>query len=162
MPITVLKKVNKRRSNLLRPGQRLMIPGSAKGAKAWTSREKTRKIASKRGNYVVKKGDTLSVISRRYGVNVRTLLAANGLKSARSLRAGQKLYIPDSSATRAVASKRRAEATKRATVYRVRRGDNIWKIARRFGVSQGEVLRWNKLTSRSILRPGDKLRIYID
>jgi membrane-bound lytic murein transglycosylase D len=41
----------------------------------------------------------------------------------------------------------------------VRAGDSIWTIARRKGVSAADILRWNKLTEKSIIRPGDRLVI---
>jgi membrane-bound lytic murein transglycosylase D len=43
--------------------------------------------------------------------------------------------------------------------YRVRSGDSIWTIARRKGVAAADLLRWNKLTEKSIIRPGDRLVI---
>lgn len=157
VPVSVLKRVNNYRSNLIRPGQRVMIPLSSRTAKAVNSHAKTRRIASKRGNYVVARGDTLWDISRTYGVSVNTLLRANGMTSAKRLQIGQKLYIPgqDGGADKAA-------AVKNALVYRVRHGDTVWDIARRFGVSHRDLLRWNKLSSRSIIRPGDTLYVMRD
>jgi LysM repeat protein len=43
---------------------------------------------------VVQRGETLTGLARRYGVSVQALQDVNGIKSARSLRAGQKLRIP--------------------------------------------------------------------
>lgn len=160
VPIAVLKKVNNRRSNLLKPGQRLMIPGSNSTQVAWRSpRAKTRAIAQKRGNYIVQKGDTLYDISRSTGVSVKTLLSANGLRSAKRLRAGNKLYIPNQSKATVAKKSARKKGTK-TVAYQVRRGESVWTIAKKFGVSYKDVLRWNRLSKRSILRPGDNLKIY--
>lgn len=160
VPVAVLKKVNNRRSNLLRPGQRLMIPGSNSTQVAWRSpRAKTRAIAQKRGNYIVQRGDTLYDISRATGVSVKTLLSANGLRSAKSLRAGTKLYIPNQS-TKTIAKKTAGKKGSKMVAYQVRRGESVWTIAKKFGVSYKDILRWNQLSKRSILRPGDSLTIY--
>ncbi|MCG8531061.1 MAG: LysM peptidoglycan-binding domain-containing protein [Desulfovibrionales bacterium] len=160
VPVAVLKKVNNRRSNLLKPGQRLMIPGSNATQVAWRSpRAKTRAIAQKRGNYIVQRGDTLYDISRATGVSVKSLLSANGLRSAKSLRAGSKLYIPNQS-TRTVAAKKSRKKGSKSVAYQVRRGESVWTIAQKFGVSYMDILRWNRLSKRSILRPGDSLTIY--
>ena len=160
VPISVLKNINNRRSNLLRPGQRLMIPGSNSTQVAWRSpRAKTRAIAQKRGNYIVQKGDTLYDISRATGVSVKTLLSANGLRSAKRLRAGNKLYIPNQSKA-TVAKRSSSKKSTKTVAYQVRRGESVWTIAKKFGVSYKDVLRWNRLSKRSILRPGDNLKIY--
>lgn len=45
--------------------------------------------------HMVKTGETLSEIAAAYGVTVKTLVRANGLKDANSLRVGQKLFIPE-------------------------------------------------------------------
>jgi membrane-bound lytic murein transglycosylase D len=49
-------------------------------------------------NYTVRKGDTASRIGAMYGVSPRALMAANGISSARALRVGAELVIPDSDA----------------------------------------------------------------
>jgi membrane-bound lytic murein transglycosylase D len=43
----------------------------------------------------VRRGDTLTLLARRYGTSVEALMKANGLRSARSLRAGMRLTIPE-------------------------------------------------------------------
>lgn len=52
----------------------------------------------------VRRGETLSRIARRYGVSVRALQRANGIKRARALRSGQRLHIPGRAAPVRVAS----------------------------------------------------------
>ncbi len=65
--------------------------GSKGGAKGNT----VRKAAGKR-TYVVKKGDSLWLIAKRYGVSSDALTKANNIKNAKSLKVGQKLTIPAS------------------------------------------------------------------
>lgn len=159
VPIEVLKKVNNRRSNILHPGQRLMIPGG--GAVAQSPAERTREIAVTRGNYVVQRGDTLYAIGKATGVSVRTLMRANGLTNAKHLRVGMKLYVPDQDAASAKASTAKAEEAKKTVVYKVRKGDSVWSIARRFGVSYQDLLRWNNLSKRSVIQPGQTLTVFM-
>ncbi|WP_462323951.1 LysM peptidoglycan-binding domain-containing protein [Desulfoplanes sp.] len=160
VPIAVLKKVNGYHKNLLRPGQRLMIPGKGSSTQALSN---TRVLAKKRANYRVKKGDTIWDIARRFGTSSKTLLRANGMRSGRGLQIGQKLYIPDGSGTAAkLARKKAAKEFRRLVRYHVRKGDNLWRIARRFGVTTKDLFAWNNLNRRSILRPGDRIKIYVD
>lgn len=69
--------------------------------------------------YVVRRGDTLSGISRRLGIPVSALISANGLRNANIIYAGTVLLIPQPA----------------ASIYIVRYGDTLSGIAARFGVS---------------------------
>ncbi|MBG0778143.1 MAG: LysM peptidoglycan-binding domain-containing protein [Desulfovibrionaceae bacterium] len=228
VPVSVLKRVNKLSSNLLKPGQQVVVPKSGSAAAVNEPEEQTRRYAAQRGNYIVRRGDTLSEIGKNFGVSVSTLMRANGIRSARSLRVGQKLYIPDQSPTQTALSRKKAEQIKEAVVdsaqrdnytvrpgdtlydigsrfgvsvqdlkkannirsarllrvgqtlaipgkgntaprktttaakpqtYRVRPGDSVWTIAKKFGVAHTDILRWNNLSSRSVIRPGDTLNV---
>jgi membrane-bound lytic murein transglycosylase D len=159
IPISVLKQVNNRQSNLLRPGQSLMIPHSATAK----SGAVTKKSARRRANYTVRKGDTLWGLSRRFDVGLQTLYRANGISNPRSIRAGDKIYIPDLGAGRATASAKKAKEVYRQVVrYRVRNGDTLWDIARRFGVRTRDLQKWNGLSRGRLIHPGDRLKIYVD
>jgi len=45
--------------------------------------------------------------------------------------------------------------------YNVKKGDTIWKISKRYEVKEGDIKKWNQLSSASSIRPGDKLTIYL-
>ncbi|WP_320173720.1 LysM peptidoglycan-binding domain-containing protein [Maridesulfovibrio sp.] len=162
VPVAVLKSVNNHKSNLIKPGSYIMIPGKGSSAAVYaTNTSKTRRTAQSRANYRVRQGDTLWDIASRYSVSVTTLKRANGLYSSK-LKIGQKLYIPDNNASSSARSVAKAENVKQQLVkYQVRRGDNLWKIARRFGVKVSSLMEWNSLNSKSILRPGDKIKVYV-
>jgi membrane-bound lytic murein transglycosylase D len=163
VPIAVLKKVNGHRNNLLRPGQQIMIPGKGDRIVTASALSNTQVFAKKRANYTVKKGDTLWEIAKRFGTSTNTLLRANGLRSGRHLRIGQKLYIPDASSSSTKLARQNADKEfKRLVRYHVRKGDNLWAIARRFGVTTRQLYAWNNLNKRSILRPGDRIKVYVD
>ncbi len=106
--------------------------------------------------HTVRRGETLSHIARRYGTTVNELRAANGWVNPRRLRVGQRLRIPGQD--RAVSMSAEA-ATPTWTVYRVRRGDSLWKISRRYGVTVRELQQWNGLGRQSKIVPGQTLRI---
>lgn len=132
--------------NLLRPGQRLSIPQSAETNK--------RSLAKERANYTVEKGDSLWKIARTYGVSIQTLREANGLDESDTLKAGTSLFIPGASK-----ESEKVAVSGDAIVYTVRKGDNLWSIARKFGVSTNQILSWNDISKGSTLHPGDELRI---
>lgn len=64
---------------------------------------------------------------------------------------------PDPAAPTSAETKPQQAATQR--IHRVIRGESIWSIARRYGLSSQALLRLNQLDGRSVLRPGTQLRI---
>jgi membrane-bound lytic murein transglycosylase D len=160
VPISILKRVNSTRSNLLHPGQWVMIPGSKQQRIVSTPKAKTRAYARKRANYTVRSGDTLWDISQRHGVNLNTLRRANGLGSGRYLKPGQKLYIPNYTPEENRRATREAETLHRTITYQVRKGDTLWEIARRFGVTTRNLQAWNNLNGK-LIHPGDTLKVHV-
>lgn len=170
VPITVLKSVNNTRSNTLRPGQYVMVPGNGSKTSVAeasmaptvsTSTAKTRAIANKRGNYVVRSGDTLWTIAQSFGTTVTTLKKSNGLRSSR-LKVGQRLYIPNSSNAATKQAVKEAEMVKTQLVhYKVRRGDNLYSISRKFGVKVSDLCRWNAISTKATIYAGQKLKVYV-
>lgn len=108
----------------------------------------------------VRRGETLGVIARRYGVTVEAIRAANRGVSPRRLQIGQVLLIPRARAFPAT-SRRGASAGSRPVpiaYHRVRAGETLWEISRRYGVSVADLLEWNGLRTRTI-RAGRRLRV---
>jgi LysM repeat protein len=97
--------------------------------------------------YTVKRGNTLRTIADIFAVRYRDIMAWNNLRGS-TLRIGQKLII-------------HPPRPVRLETYRVARGDTVAKIARRFGVPVREVLTANGLRSRTLIRPGDRLVVYV-
>ncbi len=109
----------------------------------------------------VRRGDTLSALSRRYGVPVAELQRANGLGPKRLLRVGQVLKIP-SGGGEAVARGQgdgRRQPAAGSIVYRVQRGDTLSAIARRYGTTVHAIARASRIGAGSLLRVGQRLRI---
>lgn len=127
--------------------------------------------------HVVRSGETLSHIARRYGVSVAAIQETNGIRNPNSIRAGRTLVIAYGNAAGArntassTASATRA-STNTATVaaasdtkssgevtYRVRAGDSLWTIARQHGVTVADLRKWNGLDTSNRILPGQQLRI---
>lgn len=117
-------------------------------------------------HHVVKRGDTLGAIGRRYGVSVEALRAANKLRS-NLLRVGQDLLIPISSRLLTVAeikshpiATRVSQQHSKPIIHRVRRGETLSSIARRYNVLVRQLTKWNLIDANDILRLGQKLKIW--
>ncbi len=111
-------------------------------------------------DYRVRRGDTLSTIARRFKVSVSELVAINGLRSRHRIRVGQKLKLPD----RGGVHRSRSSSADFATAdipasgrYTVRRGDTISRIAKRFNLSEAEILAANRLRNRNRIYVGQTL-----
>jgi len=105
----------------------------------------------------VRRGETLSLIALKYRTSVRAIMRANNLRSRHFIRAGQKLKVPIGARKRYRKTHSRARLNADGT-YRVRPGDSLWLIARRFNTSPEKLKQLNGLkTSR--LYVGQILRV---
>lgn len=103
-------------------------------------------------NHVVQRGETLTAIAWQYGRSVEELVRVNGLDSADRLQAGERLRIP------AVGESDRLASLSSPSQHIVRRGENLNRIASRYGVSVPELKRRNGLRS-NLIYPGQSLVI---
>ena len=189
---TTLLKINNLRSSKLVAGKHLRIPYSSARYRLLAKGSKGNIVTDDLVLHTIKPGETISKIADSYNIPPELIVTWNGLKSIHKIRAGQQLalYIVDDSKTLsftkspqpstpsriiATPSKRNSSmiilaeqkkfsvkevtpAKSKITWYRVRRGDSLWTIARRFNLSTKQLKTWNKLKSNRI-HPGIKLKI---
>ncbi len=136
-----LKKANRLYSNRIYPGRKLIIPLKGSG------------YSGSNDTYVVKKGDSLYKIAKRFGVTVSSLKKANGLWSD-TIYPSMKLKIPKYTLSKA------SNKIKEPKTYRVKKGDTLWRIARVFRVTVQDLVSWNNISNPSKLKIGDVLKIY--
>jgi membrane-bound lytic murein transglycosylase D len=119
-------------------------------------------------HHLVARGDSLHAIAGRYGVSVEALRTANHLRS-NLLRVGQDLLIPVStrqlkpviaSAARSQPVAARAPGPGQPVIHKVRAGETLWGIARRYNVDVERLREWNLLGADDVLRLGQRLRIW--
>ncbi|VAX19898.1 Membrane-bound lytic murein transglycosylase D [hydrothermal vent metagenome] len=112
------------------------------------------------GHHIVQRGDALSTIARMYRVSVPAIKEANGL-TRNMIRAGQRLIIPGRAKTKA--SSRKVETAFKnlpaGDKYRVRRGDSLYKIAKRAGMTTRELAQRNGISVHNPIYPGQNLSL---
>ena len=126
----------------------------------------TEVAALTRGDRIeVRRGDTLYGLSRRYGVTLSDLMTVNGLTSS-ELQPGQILYLPNGTSARQDTYQPEPEPTTNLSApsdwngtYTVARGDSLYAIARKHGVTVSELQRNNSIDDPRRLRPGAVLRV---
>ena len=132
--------------------------------------------------YRVAPGDTLSEIAARLGVEVSELSAWNAIEPQAKLMPAMVLQAfilssLDRTGVRLLESRRvrvmvagsdeflnqhEEKKGRRRVLYRVRRGDTLVALSRRFGLSVGSLGRINRLTRSAALQPGQALVLYLE
>lgn len=151
-----LKASNNLKSNTLRLGQNLQIAQVATPASAVPSNKV--ELEAKSVSYKVKKGETLSSISKKYHITEDELKAMNNLKSS-TIRFGQELKVnqPLEVASANNGSKN-TKADPVVATYKVKKGETLSDIAEKNNVSVADIKSLNNLHSSSI-RPGQQLQL---
>lgn len=126
-----LKSVNNLKTNTLSVGQKLVIPSISVSPEVSDT-------------YIVQKGDSLWSIANKFNMTVSELKNLNNLTN-NLLSIGQVLKIKDSS-------------NNGKTTYTVQKGDSLWVIANKYGITTEELKSYNNLTS-NLLSIGQVLKI---
>jgi membrane-bound lytic murein transglycosylase D len=140
--LTQLKRMNHLKTNRIYVGQKLKIySNNISRSQSVVASVKSASVRDLTESNVtihkVRSGDNLTDISKRYGKSIAQLKSYNNLKSGK-IYIGQKLKLTMTEAE-----------VKR---YKIKRGDNLSKIAQKFGLSISEIKELNKLKSNKIRR----------
>lgn len=156
-----LISINNLNSRSIQIGQKLKVPGSESVTKK-ASADSSPQVPNE---YVVKKGDSLYVISKRYKISINDIKKKNNL-TGNNVRIGQKLTLgsknPGEKDIRAKAqTPNETEILRKQKLngkYTVRKGDTVSQIAIKFGITQKELKKENALRSNNI-RIGQVLKV---
>jgi N-acetylmuramoyl-L-alanine amidase len=161
----------------IRAGQRLTIRVSPR---------RTAQPATRPRTHLVRAGETLTSIGRRYGISIASLQAANDLNARGVIFAGQRLEIPsltsaaaldsvaegdpeslagaegappDSAALSGGPDSAAASASVAFTEHTVRRGETVAALSRRYGTTISAIRAANNLPASGLIRVGQRLHI---
>lgn len=137
MKVRSLKRLNRLSGNMIRVGDRLRVRGG------------DRPIDLKSRWYTVRRGDHLSGIASKFGTTAQALKNLNNLS-------GHLIHVGDKLQVRGTTQPSRPKGETKW--YRVRQGDSLWTIARRFSVSVTDLKILNNLTT-SAIRAGHLLLV---
>ena len=172
--VSALQQANNLRGTTIREGRSLIVPVASRSLADYRLSAEMRHAMRRRipgsGNkiiYRVRRGDSLWLISRRFGVSMSKLAGWNGLAKRGVLRPGQRLIIyrgaapakVASATVTKVASLEAAQSLAHGSVHVVRRGDNLWTIARRYQLSARNLAGWNRIEWDAVLQPGQTLML---
>ena len=170
--VSALRSANNLRGNTIRAGQHLLIPVATKPLSAYSqsadarlARTQNRQRADNKIEHIVRSGESFWTISRRYGVTHRSLAKWNGMAPGDPLSIGKKLVVWTNKTVAdagPATSPMQTGSTNRKIRYTVRNGDSLYVIARKFRVGIDQIASWNGIDRNKILRPGQKLTMYVD
>ena len=110
--------------------------------------------------YRAKRAETVVSIARRYGTSVSAIMDYNHISGRKKVKAGQRIIIPINASRYAkIKSMKRTESTKvqasgDVIKYKVRRGDTLTSLAKRYDTSVDEITRLNKFKKLKGISPG--------
>lgn len=144
--VNQIKTWNNLKGTTIYPGQKLIVYSSGT-AKVQNNSSKPASRSTEQSIHVVKSGENLSIIAKKYKCSVSDLKEWNNLKST-TLKVGQKLKVYPASADK-----------NNKIVHTVKSGDNLWDISKKYGVSVEQIMRLNNLDKKAVLKIGQKLKI---
>jgi membrane-bound lytic murein transglycosylase D len=103
----------------------------------------------------VRRGESIWTIARRNNMDPRTLMRLNGKSAKDKLRPGERLVL---SGAGGGGGKATASGSSKVT-HRVKSGETLYSIARRYGVTIAQIVSWNGLSANRTLRIGQRLTI---
>ena len=120
-----------------------------------TPQETFRKKRSVAINHKVRQGETLASIAGKYKTTVGAIRSANHLSKKDQVVAGQRLTVPIQTSTGGSGKAQKSETIVR---HKVKKGDTLASLARKYGISSSEIKKANHL-ERDKLKTGQTLRI---
>ncbi|MDR2630647.1 MAG: LysM peptidoglycan-binding domain-containing protein [Spirochaetaceae bacterium] len=109
--------------------------------------------------HIIQKGETIYSIARNYGADIQSILTLNGIQDPRKIQAGQRIRIPGGAKAPDGAGQGAASSGAAYIEYRVVRGDSLFGIARKHGVTLQALRTANGLREDYVLKAGDRLKI---
>ena len=156
---------NMSRTAGLRVGQKLKLTGEVPAVETPKTVEKQTTASNNSTDiHVVKSGETLNSIARKYHLQLNYLAELNNLSRTANVRVGQRLKIegdvdPAPIKTETVAAKPQATSSRATEAYKVKSGESLNSIANRAGMSVSELASLNNLSPRAGLQVGQTIQI---
>ena len=169
--VMTIRMLNGLKDARIEPGMDLRVPSGTTELPAKVLRAAARVdgpepvTRKKRGRpevHVVRRGESIWSIARRNNMDPRTLMRLNGKKPGDKIMPGERLIVSASGRTeggsQASGSGSSSSGDTRVT-HRVRNGETLSAIARRYGVTVAQIASWNGISANRVLRVGQRLTI---
>lgn len=165
--VSALQRANNIQGSRIIAGESLLIPRAyrsasplqAPNAPIYAARESTNSAEQSRPTrYTVRSGDSLWSIARRFDLSSSDLAQWNGIELESVLSLGQELHLLSDPTLAQV----QTNGSDSASLYSVRKGDSLLRIATQLGVTVDEILDWNDISENELIHPGQQLRVVLN
>ena len=109
--------------------------------------------------YTVRRGDTLSGLALRFRTSVSSLRANNTIRRGNRIYIGQVLQLPKGKSKPSIRYANYAPKNYTLVSYRIRKNDNLSKIAKRFNTNTRFLAKINHIKNPNSLYPGQRIKI---
>lgn len=150
--VATLREANRMAGTRIIEGNYLLIPRSTTSIEDYPTPNQSRN--SNGAIHVVRAGESLWTIAKRYRVTTKTLMRANRIGPKEIIKPGRKVIIPSQQTIR--------QPVVREIRYKVKSGDSLATIARKFDLSVAAIANWNTLDPEKYIHPGQELMIYVN
>lgn len=167
----LIKQINNIKGSQIRAGKHLLIPVATASLEHYVFsqnqrlvKQQNRKQVGRKIVHTVKRGDTLWDLSRAYKVKTSSIARWNNMAPRDTLKLGQKLVIWQKGKAKAkqISDNIVEQAVLRNITYKVRRGDSFARIANKFNIHISDIERWNNISRKEYLQPGQLLKLSVD
>lgn len=184
LSLSQLKSINHLSSDLIYPGQKLVVKSGATSTSITTSSQSTvtnqvtnqtttpvsRPSANTQASYTVKAGDSLWAIATKHGLSVSQLKSLNQLSSDMiypgqklTVKGGNTASVSTSTVTKTTVKPAPTQVSNQTVTatdktYKVVSGDSVWKIAHQFGISMDTLRSLNHIKN-DFIYPGQVLKV---
>jgi len=159
--ITNIKSWNNLRGSTIYPGQKLTVYANPNGNASSGSSSSTVQRSGDKSYHIVKNGENLGLIAKKYKCSTTDLKNWNNLKNS-TIYPNQKLtvYEPTKQSTTEVIKTGKGDV--KYIIHVVKSGDTLWDIAKQYdGVTVNQIKQLNNITNSHRLKPGQKLKVTV-
>ena len=107
--------------------------------------------------YTVKRGDNLTRIAAMYNTTISQIVAWNNIKNPNIIYVGQKLIVGKKNPDPTPTPTPTPEPEK--VYYVVKKGDNLSKIAKKYGTTVEQLMKWNPIKNKNLIYVGQVIRV---
>ncbi len=121
--------------------------------------------------HTIRRGETLSSLARSYKTSAEEIARLNNINRPNDIQAGQTILVAVGSKNlRADESLQEEDkpssdtgqtAVRKRIVHRVKVGDTLWLLSRKYGVAWKDLQKWNDIGRLHVLKPGEELTIFV-
>lgn len=165
--VSALQRANNIQGSRIIAGESLLIPRAyrsesplqAPNAPIYATRESSSSPAQSRPTrYTVQAGDSLWSIARRFDLSSSDLARWNDIELESVLSLGQELHLLSDPTL----AQLKSGGSDNTSLYSVRKGDSLMRIATQLGVSVDDLLDWNEISENDLIHPGQQLRVVLN